>query len=142
MEDAESPIYDLIDLTMGLAERTQALIAEVLAELDLTHALANAVWRLGGARTPPSMRELAHALRCDPSTVTFLADRLEQRGLVTRTVDPANRRVKILTLTDTGHLARRRLVEAMTMGSPLARLSPDDQRTLRTLLSKAMSDRP
>ncbi|MEV5897425.1 MarR family winged helix-turn-helix transcriptional regulator [Nonomuraea fuscirosea] len=139
MEDAESPIYDLIDLTMGLAGRTQALITEVLAELDLTHALANAIWQLGGARTPPSMRELAHDLRCDPSTVTFLADRLEQRGLVTRTVDPTNRRIKILALTDSGHLARRRLVEAMTLGSPLARLSPEDQRMLRTLLSKAMS---
>lgn len=140
MEDAESPIYDLIDLTMGLAGRTNALITEVLAELDLTHALANAIWQLGGARTPPSMRELAHDLRCDPSTVTFLADRLEQRGLVTRTIDPTNRRIKILALTDSGHLARRRLVEAMTNGSPLARLSPEDQRTLRTLLSKAMSD--
>ncbi|MET8005043.1 MarR family winged helix-turn-helix transcriptional regulator [Nonomuraea glycinis] len=140
MEDAESPIYDLIDLTMGLAGRTNALITEVLAELDLTHALANAIWQLGGARTPPSMRELAHDLRCDPSTVTFLADRLEQRGLVTRTIDPTNRRIKILALTDNGHLARRRLVEAMTNGSPLARLSPEDQRTLRTLLSKAMSD--
>ncbi|MCA2180072.1 MarR family transcriptional regulator [Nonomuraea glycinis] len=139
MEDAETPIYDLIDLTMGLAGRTQALVTEVLAELDLTHALANAIWQLGGARTPPSMRELAHDLRCDPSTVTFLADRLEQRGLVTRTVDPTNRRIKILALTDSGHLARRRLVEAMTLGSPLARLSPDDQRMLRTLLSKAMT---
>jgi DNA-binding MarR family transcriptional regulator len=86
------------------------------------------------------MRELARSLRCDPSTVTFLADRLEQRGLVTRTVDPANRRVKILALTDSGHQARRRLVEAMTAGSPLARLTPDDQRSLRTLLSKAMGD--
>ncbi|GGP10825.1 hypothetical protein GCM10012278_52020 [Nonomuraea glycinis] len=139
VEDAETPIYDLIDLTMGLAGRTQALVTEVLAELDLTHALANAIWQLGGARTPPSMRELAHDLRCDPSTVTFLADRLEQRGLVTRTVDPTNRRIKILALTDSGHLARRRLVEAMTLGSPLARLSPDDQRMLRTLLSKAMT---
>ena len=100
MEEAESPIYDLIDLTLSLAERTHALITEVLAELDLTHALANAIWQLGGTRTPPSMRELARSLRCDPSTVTFLADRLEQRGLVTRTVDPANRRVKILALTD------------------------------------------
>ncbi|MFI7452915.1 MarR family winged helix-turn-helix transcriptional regulator [Nonomuraea sp. NPDC049714] len=140
MEEAESPIYDLIDLTLGLAERTHALITEVLAELDLTHALANAIWQLGGTRTPPSMRELARGLRCDPSTVTFLADRLEQRGLVTRTVDPTNRRVKILALTDSGHQARRRLVEAMTAGSPLARLAPDEQHSLRTLLSKAMGD--
>lgn len=140
MEESEAPIYHLIDLTLALADRTQALIGEVLAELDLTHALAGAVWQLGAARTPPSMRELARGLRCDPSTVTFLADRLERHGLATRTVAPGNRRVKLLALTDQGHQVRRRLVAAMVAGSPLGRLSLDEQRRLRALLAKAMSD--
>lgn len=42
----------------------------------------------------------------DRSTLTPLLDRLEARGLVTKAMDPANRRRRIITLTDTG---RRRL---------------------------------
>jgi MarR family transcriptional regulator, organic hydroperoxide resistance regulator len=108
--DAPPP---LVALTFGVADRTNALIADVLAELDLTTSLANALWQLDPEATAPSMRELAATLRCDPSTVTFLADRLEERKLVNRHVDAGNRRVKTLVLTPKGREARRRLVHAM-----------------------------
>ena len=42
------------------------------------------------------MRHLASLLKCDPSNVTFLVDRLEERGLVERQTDPADRRVKLV----------------------------------------------
>ncbi|MFD9499953.1 MarR family transcriptional regulator BagL/FevM [Streptomyces sp. NPDC060035] len=38
----------------------------------------------------------------DRSTLTVLLDRLEARGLVTKEMDPANRRRRIVALTDTG----------------------------------------
>ncbi len=130
----EPLIYALLDLTLGLADRTQALIADVLAELDLTQALADALWHLDPAAPLPSLRALATRLRCDPSTVTFLADRLEARRFATRRVDPTNRRVKTLHLTARGRRARRRLVDAMATRSPLAQLRPDEQRQLLQLL--------
>ncbi|MFD7688832.1 MarR family transcriptional regulator BagL/FevM [Streptomyces sp. NPDC059781] len=46
----------------------------------------------------------------DRSTLTVLLDRLEARGLVTKEMDPANRRRRIVGLTDAG---RRRLTEAV-----------------------------
>jgi len=134
----EPLIYALVDLTLGLADRTQALITDVLAELDLTQALADVVWHLDPAAPLPSLRALATRLRCDPSTVTFLADRLEVRHLATRRVDPANRRVKTLQLTPRGRRARRRLVDAMATRSPLAQLTHDEQHQLHQLLQRTV----
>jgi MarR family transcriptional regulator, organic hydroperoxide resistance regulator len=135
----EPLIYSLLELTRTLATRTETLLADVMAELDLTQPLADALWQLDPAAPPPAMRELAARLRCDPSTVTFLADRLEAKGLVTRQVDPHNRRVKTLHLTPQGLHARRSLVNAMATRSPMAGLSPDDQRRLHRLLVRAIA---
>ncbi|MFF3556099.1 MarR family transcriptional regulator BagL/FevM [Streptomyces tsukubensis] len=46
----------------------------------------------------------------DRSTLTVLLDKLEARGLVTKEMDPANRRRRIIALTDTG---RRQLTAAV-----------------------------
>lgn len=75
----------------------------------------------------------------DVQTVTGLADRLQGWGLIERVVNPANRRSNTLVLTPKGVKVRRRLVEAMSTRSPIARLSAVEQRQLHHLLSKAMS---
>jgi len=97
------------------------------------------LWQLNPREAAPSMREMAAKLGCDPSTVTFLADRLEERDLVERKVNPANRRSTALVLTPEGARVRRRLVEAMATRSPMARLSVVEQQQLHQLLSKAMN---
>ena len=135
---SESLIYALAELTFELANRTNAVIDELLAQLDLTAPLANALWYLDPSAPALPMRDLAARLSCDPSTVTFLADRLEGRGLLQRRVDPQNRRVKFLVLTPKGELARRALVERMATGSPIARLPVRDQQQLHRLLAKAL----
>jgi DNA-binding MarR family transcriptional regulator len=114
------------------------VIDELLAQLDLTAPLANALWHLDPSGPALPMRDLASGLGCDPSTVTFLADRLEQRRLLQRRVDPKNRRVKLLVLTPEGKRARRALGERMATGSPLARLPIRDQQQLHRLLAKAL----
>jgi DNA-binding MarR family transcriptional regulator len=52
---------------------------------------------------------VADVLSCDASTMTGIADRLEERGLIARQSGPSDRRVKLLALTDNG----RRLVDAI-----------------------------
>jgi DNA-binding MarR family transcriptional regulator len=52
--------------------------------------------------TPVAMKDLGQRLHCDPSFVTMIADALEQRGLVKREPNPADRRIKNLALTDRG----------------------------------------
>ncbi len=140
---ADEPlIYELVDLSLALADRTQALVLDVMSELNLTPALANALWHLGACAPDPPMSQLAARLRRDPSTITFLADRLQERGLLVRDVDPHNRRTKILHLTAAGRMTRRALVEAMATRSPIARLSDEDQRHLHDLLTRAMTAPP
>jgi DNA-binding MarR family transcriptional regulator len=85
------------------------------------------------------MRQMAAKLHCDPSTVTFLADRLEQLAYVTRAPAPGDRRTKVLHLTDRGRTARRRLVEAATTRTPIAKLTEAEQCQLHRLMTKAMT---
>src|SRR5213080_1765965 len=51
---------------------------------------------------PKPMGELAKLLACDSSNVTWITDRLEERGLVERRAAPHDRRVKLLVLTSKG----------------------------------------
>lgn len=136
---ADEPlIYSLVDLTLALANLTELLITDVVDELDLTRPLADVLWQLDPASEPPAMGRLAAKLGCDPSTVTFLAARLEEKGLATRQVNPDNRRVKTVHLTERGRDARRKLVDAMATRSPVAKLDPDAQQQLRQLLLQAV----
>ncbi|MES0097667.1 MarR family transcriptional regulator [Mesorhizobium sp. M0019] len=45
---------------------------------------------------------LAAQWHCDPSTATWLTDRLEQAGLAARVPSPSDRRVKLVKLTAKG----------------------------------------
>ena len=62
---------------------------------------------------PKPMRALADALMIDASMVTWLVDRLEERGMVDRRTSPTDRRVKTLILTPLGIETRQRLIAAM-----------------------------
>ena len=135
----ESLTYQLLRLVHAMDGATNAQIHDVLAGLRLTHALADALWQLDPAAPAPSMRQMAAALGCDPSTVTFLADRLEQLGYAARAAAPGDRRTKVLELTAEGRAARRSLVEAATTRTPIARLTDAEQRRLHALLTKAMT---
>lgn len=91
---------------------------------------------------PVPMRELAVELRCDPSNITGIADRLEQRELVRREPDPADRRVKLLVATSRGKRVRRDLEAALRQTSPfLSTLTVEELRTLRLLLTKVAAAR-
>lgn len=131
--------YRLLRLVHAMDGATNAGIHDVLAELRLMHVLADALWQLDPAGPAPSMRQMAAVMRCDPSTVTFLADRLEQLGYAARAAAPGDRRTKAFHLTDAGRAARRRLVDAATTHTPIARLTDAEQRRLLTLLTKAMA---
>lgn len=128
-------IPSLIGLTFHVAKGLHAVVGDVLTELGLTLPLADALWQLDPDAPPPSMRQLAAGLRCDPSTVTFLADRLIERDLITVRIDPADRRRKAVTLTPKGTQARQRLLATMTTRSSFARLSRDEQSQLHDLLA-------
>jgi DNA-binding MarR family transcriptional regulator len=88
---------------------------------------------------PVPMSSIATILRCDRSAVTWITDRLEERGYVERRSDDRDRRVKLLALTDEGERVREEIRSRLaTPPEALTRLPATDQRALRDLLRKAL----
>lgn len=86
-----------------------------------------------------SMRELATRQGGHASNATGIADRLAARGLIERHDDPADRRVKRISLTPEGTEVRGRLTACMEAApSPFGRLSAEERGLLRDLLHKAL----
>lgn len=106
-------------------------------ELGLTAATARALLQLDPDNAVAT-RDLAYRLSCDPSNVTSLVDRLEHAGFVERRVDPADRRVKTLVITEEGRAMRGRMTTLMQTDMPaLQALQVTDLGTLLDLLDQA-----
>jgi len=85
-----------------------------------------------------SQQALGEALRIPPSRMVALVDDLEQRRLLERRPNPADRRVRALYLTDEG---RQLLVEVMKISAEHERdltrgLAPADREQLVALLNR------
>ena len=90
------------------------------------------------ARRPAATQlVLAQAMRHDKTRLIGLLDELEGDGLITRTVDPTDRRARIVTLTEAGearHAAARADIRAME-DELLKDVDPGDQTRLRDILA-------
>jgi DNA-binding MarR family transcriptional regulator len=106
-----------------------------VAEFDLTIPEAKVLLSLEPGRRL-SMRELAAALRANPSNVTVAVSRLEGRGLVGRE-GADDRRVKGVVLTEAGVGLRANLEARLMEDSPAVRgLSRRERETMRTILRR------
>lgn len=81
--------------------RLLAAIDDELADIGLTAAEVNALACFAGAGSR-TVRDLVEATAQRPSTLTGVLDRLERRGLIERTANPADRRSVLIRLTPTG----------------------------------------
>lgn len=127
---------DLGDLVMRVARALRRRGADATAPWGLAphHARALRVLSHHGHARPG---ELARQLRVTPRSVTDVVDTLEERGLVIRRPDPADRRATALSLTMEGErlveeidAARRTDAEAY-----FARLAERDREALRRILA-------
>lgn len=131
-------------LTLEVVELIATVVARYHEEYEQAaaqHSLTGAQARVLGllALGPVPMRRIAQSLRCEPSNVTGIVDRLEARGLVERRPDPADRRVKIAAATDEGRATARRLRDALDFArEPLAALSEEERTALRDLLRRML----
>jgi len=80
---------------------------------------------------PRPMGVMADMMNCDASQVTWLVDRLEERGFVERRALPTDRRVKTIALTPSGVAFRAELLEHMF--EPPPELMEVDAATLESL---------
>jgi MarR family transcriptional regulator, organic hydroperoxide resistance regulator len=133
-----SPASEAWALMHELFHASRRRFLAVASEFELSPPQVRALGVLDPERPVP-MSELAEALHCDNSNVTGIVDRLEDRGLVERRSASHDRRVKMLAVTGRGAEVRARLAERLDEApEPLARLSPEDQRTLRDIMRRAL----
>jgi len=92
--------------------RTLQALSSSLADLSLSAAEINVLANLGEGGMI-SVRQLSERTGTRASTLTGLLDRLENRGYVTRELDPADRRSFRLPLTEAGQAAAARVLAAI-----------------------------
>jgi MarR family transcriptional regulator, lower aerobic nicotinate degradation pathway regulator len=126
-------------LASQVSKYGRRLLVAALAEHDLRLIDFAVLLSLDdfGAR---SQQQLADSLDFDKSDLVGRIDRLEQRGLVTRSQDPADRRRNLVKLTRRGRALVRRLqpVALRSQEGFLDSLTPEEQQTLISLLRRVL----
>jgi len=118
----------MAEFSLGTFQRGQHI--EMLKELGLTPGHLKVLSALEPDE-PRAMGVIADACHCDPSMATWLVDRLEERGLVERTMLASDRRVKTVVLTSFGVTTKERLFDLMF--DPPEELLSLDKQTLESL---------
>lgn len=127
---------EALELSFDWWQEHRAYMAELHTATGLSPMEVHAIRALD-AEVPTPTLELAGQIHCEPSNITTIVDRLARAGLITRAPHPDDRRVRLITLTPQGQVARGQ-VDAYLATPPAAinRLSAADQRALRDLLRK------
>ncbi|WP_161789903.1 MarR family transcriptional regulator [Streptacidiphilus neutrinimicus] len=120
-----------------------AALAEVFAGFDLTPADFQALVTLRRIGSPYRMGQarLMDALGLTSGTVSVRLARLEQRGVVVREPDPADKRSSTVRLTDKGLELFDRIAPLHLTSEDrlLSALTPDEQTQLANLLRKLLA---
>ncbi|MFJ7159553.1 MarR family winged helix-turn-helix transcriptional regulator [Streptomyces sp. NPDC101118] len=128
---------EVVELIAAVVSRYHEEYEHAAARHQLTGAQAKVLGLL--AQEPMPMRHIAQTLKCEPSNVTGIIDRLEGRGLVERRPDPADRRVKLAVATEAGGDTAAQLRDTLDFArEPLAALSEAERTTLRDLLKRML----
>jgi DNA-binding MarR family transcriptional regulator len=130
-----TPIVDVLpsQLRLTVMHLARRLRQEAGADITLSQLSAlSTVERRG----PVSLKELAEVERITPPSMTRISTCLEERGLVMRTVDAADRRVARLAITGSGLelLAKTRSRRDAYLAARLLALAPDELATLTDAL--------
>ena len=129
----------LVDQLIGLGPLVTGIMKGVVDEVGLTESQANLLWLVPPDAGPVPLKELAARLHCDPSNVTLLSAKLEERGLARRAHHPEDGRVRTLVLTPAGRKVRERLLTNAYTRSPFGALDEAEQLQLHALMTKALS---
>ena len=130
--DAWRALFDAFMLTLPERQAIQG-------EHGLTPNDSRALYSLDRKAGRP-IGALAKQWNCDPSTATWVVDRLERAGLAERSPSPDDRRVKLVTLTAKGAKMIDAL-DAVYMEPPegMSEISADELLALRATLDRVIA---
>ncbi|HMU37413.1 MAG TPA: MarR family transcriptional regulator [Pseudomonadota bacterium] len=135
------------DVSKELAQAFFALLLHhrsyfqgMLAELSISAPQFHVLHFLFGVDGSLSMRDLSLRSGCEPSHLTGIVDKLEERKLVRRKVDPQDRRSKLVSLTKSGRSFRDKLMARLSEPVPwMNALVWEDQAMLLLLIKRALA---
>lgn len=131
-DDRQTIINTILELDSRAQDIFRTSWPESWLRLNLPLGSSRALLAIEGrdAHTPG---KVADALGVSRTTVTGMLDRLEAEGLLTRTVDPADRRCFVLQLTPRGQELVREINgnRREHMARAVAVMSPEKARALR-----------
>lgn len=123
---------EVVELLFAYVDRLRVHFESVARSRDLTPVQAKVLLSLS---EPVPMGSLADVLTCDPSNITGVVERLVESGMLLRTEDPSDRRVKIVTTTAAGRRVRESFVAELFGDVPgLSELSRSRVAELRRVL--------
>ena len=138
MEDLLSESRALSELLLSSSDLAREIFSDIAADLDIPVSVARALCLL---EKPEPMSGLACKLRCDKSYITPLTDQMESLGFVER-VPGADRRIKMLELTQTGKATRDKLEAQIAQLSPIMTgLTQAEREMLKSLLTKVAASK-
>jgi DNA-binding MarR family transcriptional regulator len=132
-----SPADEAWDAFLELFMRQRPRMMEIQAKYNLKPPPLGMV--ISKLDEPMPMGKVAEILCLDASTVTWVVDSLEAKGLVERRNHPSDRRVRLVALTDEGLRIRDELrTQFAVPPESIAALPAADQRKLRDILRRAL----
>lgn len=107
-----------------------------LSRYDVTPAQTHVLLYLNGHGGQSPQCEVTDFLRVKPSTANGILDRMEEKGLVVRSVSGSDARRRLITLTDKGREQQALFLKSFqeTERMILRGLTPEEGETLRRLL--------
>ncbi len=136
--DAEPPLFDEVEFLAIKASAAGTRLARARLKPLGLHVRSYAVLAVAATPAGRTQREIAEYLDLDPSQVVGLLDELESKALVTREVNPNDRRARLVRATPDGRdlLAAARRETAAAEDEALSMLSPEERASLLLLLRK------
>lgn len=95
----------LIRLTLACRNMDKRIAARVRLTVDEIHCLCEL-----HLTQPSCVRELSDVLQTSPPRTSKILHSLEQQGYVTRSLQPSDRRMEKVTLTDVGRIMGEKIV--------------------------------
>jgi MarR family transcriptional regulator, organic hydroperoxide resistance regulator len=138
MTDSQANIYLKL---MKLMMRSKRHMAEIMEKRKMT-PVQGMLLTLFDDQNGRSMNELSVLMGCDASNVTGLIDRLDSQGLIERVVDPNDRRVKLIRLSDKGFECRAAMLEHLRDAEvvDMQKLTPQERESFIKVVDKLTSE--
>ena len=134
------PSVQLFRLVLVLATHLRTRMDQRLSDVGLTTQQASILTLLEGTEGPPTLGEAARALGTSHQNVRQVVAALERKGMVEVAADPADGRVRRLTLTTrVGEVfAERNPADHREVGEWVSVLTEEEQRQVVGLLGRLL----